>query len=175
MINLKKKLMKTIMVLLAILVVGGAVTVFNAGQVEAATTTKQAKMTKKAKAIKKAKASKKAKAAKKAKASKKAKAAKQTKKAKKSAPKTTKQIVYGHAQQKYGWGKTQQSYLNKVISYESGWNLYAGNGPYRGLFQTTGVRDMSALGQAKHGLKYIKARYGTPQGAWNHIQRTGWY
>jgi hypothetical protein len=103
------------------------------------------------------------------KVTKKAKATKRTK------PLSTKEIVYSVAQEKYGWGKVQASYLNKIISRESGWNLHARNGIYYGLFQTTNVWDKSAKGQAKKGLSYIRARYGTPHGAWNHALRTGWY
>lgn len=83
--------------------------------------------------------------------------------------------VYKVAKVNYGWGKVQAQYLNKIISRESGWNVNARNGRYVGLFQTTNVRSRTATGQAKQGLRYIQARYGTPHRAWNHVLRTGWY
>ena len=79
------------------------------------------------------------------------------------------------AQSWYGWDASQQYYLDLVINYESGWNLNAVNGQYVGLFQTTGISDMSVEGQAKVGLAYMHNRYGNPQGAWQHIQAMGWY
>lgn len=88
---------------------------------------------------------------------------------------SVKDQMMGFAQAWHGWDSTQQYYLDLLINYESGWNVNARNGQYVGLFQTTGIYDMSVEGQAKVGLAYIANRYGNPQGAWNHIQAIGWY
>ncbi|MCM2437132.1 hypothetical protein EFS54_07860 [Periweissella beninensis] len=88
---------------------------------------------------------------------------------------SNKKAVDTLAKKKYHWNKTQIKYLHKVIKYESGWKLNARNGQYYGLFQTTNVRDKSAKGQAKQGLKYIHSRYGKPSGAWAHIKSYRWY
>jgi hypothetical protein len=33
----------------------------------------------------------------------------------------------------------------------------------------------NAATQIRWGLRYIRARYGSPHRAWNHLQATGWY
>jgi hypothetical protein len=33
----------------------------------------------------------------------------------------------------------------------------------------------NAVPQIRWGLNYIKSRYSTPCGAWDHSQATGWY
>jgi hypothetical protein len=33
----------------------------------------------------------------------------------------------------------------------------------------------NASTQIRWGLRYIRARYGSPRRAWNHSQATGWY
>lgn len=88
---------------------------------------------------------------------------------------SNKKAVDALAKNKYHWNKTQIKYLHKIIKYESGWKLHARNGQYYGLFQTTNVRDKSAKGQAKQGLKYIHNRYGKPSRAWSHIRSYKWY
>lgn len=88
---------------------------------------------------------------------------------------STKQTVLGVAQKYYRWNSSQQYYLDRIITRESGWNLNARNGRYYGLFQTTNVWDKSVIGQCWQGMNYIRARYGTPYGAWQHVLRTGWY
>lgn len=87
----------------------------------------------------------------------------------------TKQTVLHVAQRYYRWDKNQQYYIDRIITRESGWNLNARNGRYYGLFQTTNVYDKSVMGQSWQGFNYIRARYGNPAKAWQHVLRTGWY
>lgn len=88
---------------------------------------------------------------------------------------STKQTVLGVAKKYYRWNGSQQYYLDRIISRESGWKLNARNGRYYGLFQTTNVWDKSVMGQCWKGMNYIRARYGTPSNAWRHVLKTGWY
>ncbi|WP_417563139.1 hypothetical protein [Microbacterium sp.] len=83
---------------------------------------------------------------------------------------------------RYGWGGDQFQCLNSLWNRESGWNYHAYNpsGAY-GIPQALPGSKMgagwqnSARVQVAWGLGYIKARYGTPCGAWGHSQSTGWY
>ncbi|WP_211217945.1 lytic transglycosylase domain-containing protein [Microbacterium luticocti] len=82
----------------------------------------------------------------------------------------------------YGWGGDQFACLNSLWNRESGWRVHAANpsGAY-GIPQALPGSKMgagwqnSAEVQIKWGLRYIKARYSTPCGAWSHSQSTGWY
>jgi hypothetical protein len=86
----------------------------------------------------------------------------------------------------YGWGDDQFGCLVAVWNYESGWNVYASNpssGAY-GIPQALPGSKMATAGddwqtsartQIIWGLGYIAGRYGTPCGAWAHIEATGWY
>ena len=87
----------------------------------------------------------------------------------------------------FGWSATKQfSYLNWLWQRESGWNKYAMN-PYSGAYgipQALPGSKMASAGpnwranaytQIRWGLRYIRARYGSPHRAWNHSQATGWY
>ena len=86
----------------------------------------------------------------------------------------------------YGWSETDFECLVRLWNRESGWNPYACNsssGAY-GIPQALPGSKMASAGsdyqtnyktQINWGLSYIKARYGTPQNAWNHSQSTGWY
>ena len=87
----------------------------------------------------------------------------------------------------FGWSATKQfSYLNWLWQRESGWNKYAMN-PYSGAYgipQALPGSKMASAGpnwrsnaytQIRWGLRYIRARYGSPRRAWNHSQATGWY
>ena len=86
----------------------------------------------------------------------------------------------------YGWSETDFECLVRLWNRESGWNPYAYNsssGAY-GIPQALPGSKMASAGsdyqtnyktQINWGLSYIKARYGTPQNAWNHSQSTGWY
>ena len=86
----------------------------------------------------------------------------------------------------YGWSDGDFNNLVKLWNRESGWNVTAYNrssGAY-GIPQALPGSKMSSAGsdwrtnyetQIEWGLSYIAGRYGTPTGAWNHSQRTGWY
>lgn len=86
----------------------------------------------------------------------------------------------------YGWGDSQYSCYNKIITQESGWNYKAKNpssGAY-GIPQALPGSKMASAGsdwqtnpatQIKWSLGYIKDRYGSPCKAWSFKQGTGWY
>ena len=86
----------------------------------------------------------------------------------------------------YGWSDGDFNNLVKLWNRESGWNVTAYNrssGAY-GIPQALPGSKMGSAGsdwrtnyetQIEWGLSYIAGRYGTPTGAWNHSQRTGWY
>jgi hypothetical protein len=84
-----------------------------------------------------------------------------------------------------GMGTDQYNCLVSLWNRESHWRVNAENpdGAY-GIPQALPGSKMAADGpdwqtnaatQIKWGLGYIKARYGTPCGAWAHSQSTGWY
>jgi hypothetical protein len=85
-----------------------------------------------------------------------------------------------------GWGDDQYNCLVSLWNRESGWNVYsynAGSGAY-GIPQALPGSKMASVGpdwqtnpatQITWGLGYITGRYGTPCGAWDHSQSTGWY
>jgi hypothetical protein len=84
-----------------------------------------------------------------------------------------------------GWSD-QWGCLESLWMKESGWNERAMNtssGAY-GIPQSLPGTKMASAGgdwqtnaatQIEWGLGYIKARYGTPCGAWGHSQAKGWY
>jgi len=86
----------------------------------------------------------------------------------------------------YGFGADQFGCLVKLWNYESGWRVNARNpssGAY-GIPQALPATKMASAGsdwltnattQIKWGLTYIKARYGTPCGAWSHEMSNNWY
>jgi Transglycosylase SLT domain len=84
-----------------------------------------------------------------------------------------------------GFGLDQMPCLEKLWTKESGWNPKASNpsGAY-GIPQALPGSKMGAYGddwetnpatQIKWGLSYIKGRYDTPCGAWQHFLDVGWY
>jgi hypothetical protein len=87
---------------------------------------------------------------------------------------------------RYGWGDDQFPCLVALWNRESGWRVQALNrssGAY-GIPQALPGEKMASAGpdwrtsaatQISWGLAYIKARYASPCGAWDHSQRTGWY
>lgn len=86
----------------------------------------------------------------------------------------------------YGWSDYDFDCLVKLWYRESSWNPNAVNPKSGacGIPQSLPCRKMASEGsdyrtnyktQVRWGLKYIKARYGSPSGAWSHSQRTGWY
>lgn len=85
-----------------------------------------------------------------------------------------------------GWGDDQFSCLVSLWNKESGWRVNAHNpssGAY-GIPQSLPGNKMASAGadwqtnpatQIAWGLGYIGGRYGTPCGAWNKSQASGWY
>ena len=85
-----------------------------------------------------------------------------------------------------GWGDDQFACLSSLWQRESGWRVNAhnrGSGAY-GIPQALPGSKMASAGadwetnpatQITWGLGYISARYGTPCGAWEKSQRSGWY
>jgi len=87
---------------------------------------------------------------------------------------------------KYGWGRVQYKALVKLFNRESGWNHRIANGSSGayGIPQALPGNKMRSEGkdwrtnpqvQIRWGLKYIKAVYGKPTGAWAHSQSNNWY
>ena len=86
----------------------------------------------------------------------------------------------------FGWSSGQFSCLDPLWAHESGWNVTAynpGSGAY-GIPQALPGSRMASAGpdwqtdaatQIRWGLRYIKGTYGSPCGAWDHEQATGWY
>jgi len=84
-----------------------------------------------------------------------------------------------------GHGLDQFPCLEKLWTKESGWTTTSSNpnGAY-GIPQALPGSKMATYGsdwqtnpatQIKWGLNYIKSRYSTPCGAWQHFLDTGWY
>jgi hypothetical protein len=84
-----------------------------------------------------------------------------------------------------GYGLDQAPCLIKLWNRESGWRVNASNpsGAF-GIPQAVPGKKMASFGadwrtnpvtQIKWGLSYIKGRYKTPCGAWQHSEDTGWY
>ena len=100
-------------------------------------------------------------------------------------PGTAQSIAYGMVQAR-GWGDSEFACLVALWNRESGWrvNAYnAGSGAY-GIPQALPGSKMGSVAadwetnpatQITWGLNYIGGRYGSPCGAWNHSQSTGWY
>jgi hypothetical protein len=85
----------------------------------------------------------------------------------------------------FGWSSSQFSCLYPLWEHESGWSITAANadGAY-GIPQALPGAKMASAGpdwqtdaatQIRWGLEYIKGLYGSPCGAWDHEQATGWY
>ena len=85
----------------------------------------------------------------------------------------------------YGWGDDQFACLLSLWNRESGWRVNAANssGAY-GIPQALPGSKMASAGsdwetnpatQIAWGLGYISGRYGTPCGAWDHSESSGWY
>ena len=86
----------------------------------------------------------------------------------------------------FGVAADQWQYLDALWQRESGWNHLAENassGAY-GIPQSLPGSKMADVApdwrtnaetQISWGLAYIAARYGNPQGAWEHSERVGWY
>jgi hypothetical protein len=103
-----------------------------------------------------------------------------------SKPATPKQIAWKMLKHFHWSAHHQFSYLNKLWARESGWNVHAVN-PYSGaagIPQAVPGSKMASAGpdwpnnartQIRWGLRYIRARYGSPRGAWDHEASVGWY
>src|SRR5579862_6131284 len=86
----------------------------------------------------------------------------------------------------FGWSSSQFSCLDPLWAHESGWSVTAynaGSGAY-GIPQALPGSRMASAGpnwqtnaatQIRWGLEYIQSTYGSPCGAWDHEQATGWY
>jgi len=85
----------------------------------------------------------------------------------------------------FGWPASQFSCLDPLWAHESGWSVTAANpdGAY-GIPQALPGSKMASAGpdwqtdaatQIRWGLEYIRGTYGSPCGAWDHEQATGWY
>jgi hypothetical protein len=86
----------------------------------------------------------------------------------------------------FGWSSGQFSCLDSLWELESGWSVTAynaGSGAY-GIPQALPGSKMASAGpdwqtdaatQIRWGLEYIQSLYGSPCGAWDHEQATGWY
>lgn len=86
----------------------------------------------------------------------------------------------------FGYGEDQWSCLYNLWTRESGWRTTAGNpssGAY-GIPQSLPASKMATYGsdyltnpatQITWGLNYIKGRYSTPCGAWDHFLSKNWY
>jgi hypothetical protein len=86
----------------------------------------------------------------------------------------------------FGWSSSQFSCLDPLWAHESGWSVTAynaGTGAY-GIPQAMPGGKMASAGpdwqtdaatQIRWGLEYIKDTYGSPCGAWDHEEATGWY
>ena len=98
---------------------------------------------------------------------------------------TPKQIAWKMLS-RFHWSTRQFPYLNRLWNRESGWNVHAMN-PYSGadgIPQAVPGSKMASAGpdwrnnartQIRWGLRYIRARYGSPRSAWNHEAGAGWY
>ncbi len=87
---------------------------------------------------------------------------------------------------RFHWSGRQFPYLDRLWSRESSWNVHAENlysGAY-GIPQAVPGGKMSSAGphwqsdartQIRWGLDYIRSRYGSPEGAWDHELTVGWY
>ncbi len=105
--------------------------------------------------------------------------------------KTTVAYAQAYAKQlmanKYGWTSPKQwEALKQLWTRESGWNYKAVNPSSQawGIPQSLPGSKMGSMGgdwktnpdtQIKWGLKYIRDRYGSPQGAWGAWNNKGWY
>jgi hypothetical protein len=86
----------------------------------------------------------------------------------------------------YGWGDSEFTCFDKIITQESGWNVSATNkssGAY-GIPQALPGSKMATAGadwqtnpatQIKWALGYVQGRYSTPCGAWAFKSAHGWY
>lgn len=103
-----------------------------------------------------------------------------------SQPSGTPQQIAATLVAQRGWDSSQFTCLDELWTRESGWNVYADNpssGAY-GIPQALPGSKMASAGadwqtdartQIEWGLGYIAASYGTPCGALEHSNATGFY
>ena len=100
-------------------------------------------------------------------------------------PGTNRALGYG-LMLDFGFPEEQWQYLDALWRRESGWNHLADNptSSAYGIPQSLPGIKMAVVGpdwrtnpetQIRWGLAYIAARYGTPEKAWAHSERLGWY
>ncbi|WP_125610193.1 transglycosylase [Specibacter cremeus] len=86
----------------------------------------------------------------------------------------------------FGWGQDQMSCLVQLWNRESDWQTTAENPSSLayGIAQSLPASKMDSVGsdwrtnyrtQIDWGLGYVKDRYGSPCGAWDHETSIGWY
>ncbi len=86
----------------------------------------------------------------------------------------------------FGWGQDQMACLLPLWNQESDWTTTAENPSSLayGIVQSLPAEKMDSAGndwknnyqtQIKWGLNYIKDRYGSPCGAWDHETAMNWY
>jgi hypothetical protein len=90
----------------------------------------------------------------------------------------------GHKMMLQRWGENNWNSLNALWTRESGWNPHARN-PSSGAYGIPQGLPPSKMGSAAAhgdgraqiawGLGYIASRYGSPNAAWAHERRVGWY
>jgi len=101
-------------------------------------------------------------------------------------PAYNKRFAKTYMANKYGWCGSQYTCLVTLWNRESGWRVNAHNpsSGAHGIPQSLPGNKMASAGpnwyndphtQIKWGLKYIKARYGTPCSALSFWNRKGWY
>ncbi|MBT1003561.1 hypothetical protein KIH31_13200 [Paenarthrobacter sp. DKR-5] len=86
----------------------------------------------------------------------------------------------------YGWSSDQMTCLTQLWTKESDWRTSATNPSSLayGIAQSLPAEKMASTGsdwktnaqtQIKWGLQYVKDRYGSPCGAWDHETSYNWY
>ena len=95
------------------------------------------------------------------------------------------QFAYNELVNRYGWDdENDWSALVSLWNKESGWRYNAKNGSCYGIPQACPGSKMKSSGkdykincytQINWGLAHISAVYGTPQKAWKHSKKYGWY
>ncbi|WP_183094662.1 aggregation-promoting factor C-terminal-like domain-containing protein [Nocardioides stalactiti] len=100
-------------------------------------------------------------------------------------PGTNRALGY-HLMLDFGFAEDQWRFLDALWHRESGWNHLADNptSSAYGIPQSLPGSKMAVVGpdwrtnpetQIRWGLAYIAARYGTPERAWAHSEKVGWY
>jgi hypothetical protein len=99
---------------------------------------------------------------------------------------TPQQIAWKMLKHFHWSARHQFPYLDKLWTRESGWNVHALNpsSGAAGIPQAVPGSKMASAGpnwpsnartQIRWGLRYIRARYGSPRRAWEHEASVGWY